>query len=237
MRFEIRAIKKTGAIILIILLVACSSKQSNSPQEGKTTSSFSNLSKVLHSHPEIRSPFLLSYLKKLNEKLYISAKQLRKTADLTVPETRLLESKQALAMAIFPNTLVISDSLIRLTDSEAEFAFVIAHEMAHHFLKHSHETSLSPSLQQQYELQADELALSILVNAGWNPLASLDAIKRFSHLFPYTEATFSDKSHYPSVNERLSQIAEKLKVTPQIGNFTSSEYRQVKHYLSQIKRM
>jgi len=84
------------------------------------------------------------------------------------------------AGASFDGTLVINTGLLNATDSDAQFAAAIAHELAHVTLNHGQLTFAAfVALHPQYQLQADQLAAAAAALGGDKvALTSLDYRRR-----------------------------------------------------------
>lgn len=76
--------------------------------------------------------------------------------------------------------IVISTEFIRSLEHEAEFAFVVAHEIAHLALNHydQNTSSLTPHERQTLEHEADTSALLMVIRAGYDPYVASQAIER-----------------------------------------------------------
>ena len=84
--------------------------------------------------------------------------------------------------------VVVTTAMTRLANDDDEIAFVIAHEMAHNILGHSHSSSdgifgfsFGLSRARQSELAADQLAVKLMSDGGYRPtggIAFLEAARR-----------------------------------------------------------
>jgi predicted Zn-dependent protease len=86
-------------------------------------------------------------------------------------------------MTLSDGTLVVSDRLLITLRSEAQLAFVLAHELGHLALKHHQtlgERKLSTSQRHAMEEEADSFALGVIAAAGYDPRAGLSALAVFS---------------------------------------------------------
>jgi hypothetical protein len=112
------------------------------------------------------------------------------------PEITVLPLEIPNAYAVWPNRIYLTKGLLRLAQSDAARAFVIAHEIAHLQLghrglsntfqgKHDHSQVLSAAMHQ--ELDADRLALTTLreshvaANDGIALLARLSSLEAAKH--------------------------------------------------------
>ena len=82
-----------------------------------------------------------------------------------------------MAFAIGADYIVVSRGLVLALENESELAFVLSHELAHQFLKHALKESLENSIdvskpplashRRALELEADRLAVKIVISAGY----------------------------------------------------------------------
>lgn len=103
------------------------------------------------------------------------------------PKIYIREDSSQSAFVLPNGTVVISTSLLESAASDDEVAFVIAHEASHILAKDqlpgpgADLTGLSdPTKLQLNEIRADASALSFMKNAGYDPGAALDILKRLS---------------------------------------------------------
>ncbi len=73
----------------------------------------------------------------------------------------------------------VSRTLLGMTDSDDEAAFVIAHELAHNVLAHPSARGRKASDIRKTERGADRLALWLMANAGFDPLAAPGFLRRW----------------------------------------------------------
>ena len=104
-------------------------------------------------------------------------------------------------------TVRISAKLANFTAIEDEFAFLVAHELAHNVLQHralldsadvkrgiGRMFGESKQLIRASEVEADRLALWLINNAGYDPAAGLTFMERFGR--KYGPGFFADGTHY-----------------------------------------
>lgn len=89
------------------------------------------------------------------------------TAELT-----LRDSQTVNAFAHDRDTVVITRALIQQTKSSSEIAFVMAHELAHLALGHDTHAGV------RGELEADALALKVVVALGFDPCSGSSVLER-----------------------------------------------------------
>jgi predicted Zn-dependent protease len=98
----------------------------------------------------------------------------------------VIDSDEPNAFSLGEGIIVITKGLILEINTEAELAAIIAHEMAHHLLGHCRDalTATANNKQNspkylfslQQELDADAIAVNLLVSARYNPQAMLIAL-------------------------------------------------------------
>jgi predicted Zn-dependent protease len=98
----------------------------------------------------------------------------------------VIESKEPNAFSLGEGIIVITKGLILEIDNEAELSAIIAHEMSHQLLGHCRDalTATANNKQNspkylfslQQELDADAIAINLLVSARYNPQAMLSAL-------------------------------------------------------------
>lgn len=105
------------------------------------------------------------------------------------PKILISHSLKGGAFAIGRNKIVLQEGLAKFVRNEGELAFVIAHELSHHLLGHTHSNlehflgGTSASLDRstiESELAADELALKLTTAAGYQPDAGHRLLSRIA---------------------------------------------------------
>lgn len=113
----------------------------------------------------------------------------------------------------------VSAKLAEFTPDDDEFATIVAHEMAHNLLNHQarlyaatterdsgRRVGKSRELIRQTEVEADQLAIWLMANAGYDPNAALRFIERYGR--KYGHGIFSDGTHYRWKKRREFMQAE-----------------------------
>lgn len=108
----------------------------------------------------------------------------------------------------------ISSRMVALTQSDADLAAVLAHELAHNVLRHRMRLDAlhvsrgllgqfgrNASLIRQTESEADRLGIYLLARAGYSPAAAMD----FWHRLRASVRTWGDTTH-PGWKERLAAM-------------------------------
>ena len=199
------------------LCCACSG-----PEAPPLSSAFANVSALRGRYPLIQRPTIQKYL----DTLILDLSTRRKSAGAY--EIQLFDSSRPFALSPAPGIIALSTGLILRCHTESELAFIIAHELAHHELKHVLQTqseSISAERSQQFELDADRFAVRAMLRAGINPLGSRDALSRFHQLLALEDA------RYPSMEERRQNIDATLALLPMIGTLDSRRFRELKDEL------
>ena len=133
----------------------------------------------------------------------------------------------------FPNGVVVVHSgLFRLTETEAQLAYVVAHEIAHAVQKHAWqealyhrgklralrwstagagyivESAIRRGYQRNLEDQADRLALAYMIRAGFDPRESLSFLKILEKTRQYMSGLFWDT--HRSYGQRRKALSEEI---------------------------
>lgn len=99
----------------------------------------------------------------------------------------------------------VSSGLVAYTRSDGELAAVLAHELAHHILRHPHALEAKgkrPRIRDT-EVEADRLSVYLMDAAGYSPA---DAIAFFTRWGPQTDlGILSDRTH-PGWKKRVATI-------------------------------
>jgi predicted Zn-dependent protease len=148
---------------------------------------------------EIDPPLSAEYLRYLTNRLTLNSSAGRRFG------VTLLNTDTPIAYSPGGGELVLSRGIIRATRTEAELAFVIAHEMSHDMLghvaqvQHHFPTQEGSAERKSLEVVADRHALQLLILAGFDPRASAQG------LFNVYEAAglSSRNSTHPEVEERV----------------------------------
>ncbi len=145
-----------------------------------------------------------SYLFELERRLVSALPAERRVA----VQMAILNTSESLAVSAPDGTILVSRGLVQRLDTEAEFAYVVAHEVAHLTLGHHGNDSAPRTL----ELDADKEALGIMALAGFDPRSSIRALGRNAQessldpsLHPGLNG-YADNQDYPSFEERINFI-------------------------------
>ena len=127
------------------------------------------------------------------------------------PNLKVVSTPVPNAFAVGSNEVVVSSSLLDLLESKSEYAFILAHELAHVLLGHSHQDdrveepldALRRHIKQEFE--ADMLAFKLLSNTDFEPQAALNVLSRLGK-FRHEEGLPTLSALYPSIQARISAI-------------------------------
>lgn len=197
------------ALAILLLLVGCSSQQSFEPQDPRasvdlTHESLLNTQSLIRRFGVVRQPEIARYLNLVAGRIdpYHNYK-------ITVLD-------QIAPMAVSPGGghISISSGLLKQLRTEAELAFVIAHEIAHQQMHHPEQLKtvegqlVMKDTVKEFELEADRKAVILITRSGYNPEAAIQAIPR-----AYRHADLkSDISDYPTPAERLSLVKRTIEL-------------------------
>lgn len=146
----------------------------------------------------IRDLRLKSYLENLQRRLLANAGL---SISLSVARTHEPFAKS------YPGSIIlISSGFIESCDSEAELAFVLAHEFGHVLLNHHADAvgSLSSEELRTREFSADKFAAGVLMRAGYSLRGAFSSIERMNSAWDFYGE--SEDSEYPSAAERIAKL-------------------------------
>lgn len=122
----------------------------------------------------------------------------------------ILNADAPMAFTTGGEFILISKGLILSLKSEAELAFIIAHEIAHDVLGHTKtEIFLDPKNasadeRREIEMDADLHALAMVMKGQYDPHSALGSLRHTYAAFPDLE--FS--SSYPDLSTRISKLSD-----------------------------
>lgn len=128
------------------------------------------------------------------------------------------------------NEIVVTDTLIKTSDSLDEIAAVIAHEIAHGVDNRQGAFNGAFSFlgnafnPKKYEYKSDKIAVDYLVKSGYNPLALITILNKIS-----AQYRFDWNSTHPLTSRRMAEIYEYIYVKyPQY--LVQNEFRENIYY-------
>lgn len=155
--------------------------------------------------------------------IYIVHQRLTYAAGFSSPiNPQIVRDKDPMALSYPDGTTILSIPLLRRLNSEAELAFVLAHELAHLRLGHFKRRKLIPA----DELKCDSIALGYLVNAGYSASAAVSALQKFE----YTEIV---ADRYPPSRIRIARLVSEVEQVIPINYSTSNDRK----YLALVRKL
>lgn len=132
------------------------------------------------------------------------------TASLgVIPVLSIHTAPRPNAYSISPNKVVVSSALLDLVETSSEFAFVLAHELAHVVLHHaSHESTDGPEPMIRREIEADAYAMKLLREGGFDPSAGLSVLSKLRE-FGRENGALLEHS-YPSLSVRFKALDRRI---------------------------
>lgn len=115
------------------------------------------------------------------------------------------------------NEIVLSNGLLKVVDSKAELAFVVAHELGHIVLRHNAADSSRYAFTGDSnvlhdgiarEIEADAFALKLLGASGFEPRSALRLLSRLAAFGADQGLTLTQS--YPSLEARLAALNGQL---------------------------
>lgn len=192
---------KPVAASLAIFLASCSNQKTSQRNQ-------ISIGAILSKYPQFEDPITLTQIRRVKSRIMMGL-------DLDQPEILVLATNEPIASAVNPRTLIISRGMLVRLQSEAELAFVLAHEIAHIIFHHDFTVRDSQRIPQE-ELEADKKALEILSSAGYDPKQSAALIMR--------EARDSPQSSYPERVTRLQSLLISWAQSPLPGITSTREF-------------
>lgn len=222
-----RALLSAGIAWLVMcasLLAACSRGPAPAPVEAMLQTEI--LLKQYGGRVDL--PFVNEYLSYLNQRLG----QGLESGTPDGLDIILLRSTRPVAFAPGRRSVLVSAGLIRLLNSEAELAFVLAHEIAHHELGHTLQYSASDAataeLRPELELAADRFAVATMAAAGYDPRAAVSALRN-----AYSHQQAGATASHPLLQERLTSIGDMIQSSGWLppGTLDRRSFKQIKQLL------
>lgn len=216
-------------IVLSGLLFGCASR---SPSPTPLEVDQRQLASLLRSHPAIADPQVTAFTQYLRDRLGTASQFQRKTGRAT-PQIIITSNPSPEAFAVGSRYVVVSSAMVKLLPTEAELAFVVAHEIAHQWLGHFERRQMKHFLAEQWEMEheADATALGITALAGYDPRSSKAALLR---VYQSIDPAASPTSH-PGLAERIAALHRRLISSgwQPPGTIDRRDYRSLRAFLSE----
>lgn len=103
-------------------------------------------------------------------------------------------------------TVVVSRGLLLSLSSEAELAFVLAHELGHDIEGHTVSTERTSADRQAYEFAADRFGLGLMALAGYDPRPAVQALAQLQRM----NDLWTIDPNYPDFVDRLAGLQTAL---------------------------
>jgi hypothetical protein len=138
--------------------------------------------------------------------------------------------------------IAVTPEMLKLTSNDSELAFVIAHEMAHNILHHAELLKGISTLFAQFgigssrikitEIQADDKAIDLMINAGFDINAPEIFLKKASRIIPFDFATT-----HPGIDRRINIVRAAIDRNNENKyiyniNYENAEISQIINYIS-----
>ncbi len=197
---------KIYSLIYSLIFVTCCHRTGN---VNSLQTALPKASVFVEKYGQVVSKKELSYLNYLQNRLsQVLVKSSRKNKNYKI---LLLNTKIPIASYAGEQIILISKGILVPAQYEAEFAFILAHEMAHQHLGHNPDDSNENNSSTAYfstsdesdEIDADRLAIATIAAAGYDPRYSISALRKvYSYAAPY----ILNDNNYPSLDKRVSEI-------------------------------
>lgn len=217
---------------MFLVLMGCSAQQQPSASSGMAQQHqvLRQIAQLEQLFGQVRHPAAQRYLTHLAQRL---------APDTAPQRVVLLDGREPWAASIGGGTVVLSRGMLLAVRSEAELAFVVAHELAHGMLGHHDTLPPSPSesiwhVDPALEQAADARAVQLLAQAGFDPRASISALQ--SVIARSTSA--QDRNARVAVHDRIAALAQVIlrsHWSPHLGS-EGREFRQLQQLMRSSAR-
>jgi predicted Zn-dependent protease len=160
------------------------------------------------------------YLRQLNERILR-----RSSLNTDDVEVVVVNSRELITGALPGNYVILSRGLLSRLDVESEFAFVLAHEFSHFLLGHFQN---SDDREPESELDADALAIQMMLRAGYEAEAARSALAK-----AYTSDAELVRGSHPNFPARLEALSKALQRSggSLAGTIDRRGYQEFRHSL------
>lgn len=118
------------------------------------------------------------------------------------PRVVILTTLDPVAVSPGNGAIIVSRGLLLRLSTEAELAFIIAHELAHEMLGHTEVSDRSPESRRALEFAADRFGLGLMAVAGYDPRPAVQALAELQRMTDL----WNDDPNYPDFVNRLAGL-------------------------------
>ncbi|MCO6431246.1 MAG: M48 family metallopeptidase [Deltaproteobacteria bacterium] len=192
-------------LVLSIWLPACSAKRQTSAEDSFREASLKT-NALVQRYGQIVGSEQTDYLASLERRLRTALPENYKREKPF--KVILIDTGKPLAYSPGAGFIIISRGMVRALGNEAQLVFVLAHEMAHYYLKHNFIASERDELfSPEQELAADKLAVGIMALAGWDPMQALTAIR---NIYKEARPFLLEHGTHPDPSARTAAIRQEM---------------------------
>lgn len=188
-------------------------------------------SALLQEFGELRQPAAAAFMRYVLDRLGSAVPPTYPRQDCSVT---LLASRRPIAVSFGGCEMALSSGLITSLGSEAELAFIVAHEMGHAYRGHAVSNHREQSGKRSaLELDADTWGLGVMALAGYDPRAATNALVRGYALLP----PGAPLDQYPAMEERVRAVEEQIVRSGwrPPGTIDRREFRQIQRVLRELR--
>lgn len=188
--------------LLLVLLPGCATHQPLSIdqyREGLLRSK-----QLVATYGQFENSFVRGYFDNLVERMQSA---LRRQNEVTVDyKVILLATSHPMALSAGGGFVLFSKGLVLSLGSEAELAFILAHEIAHQRLGHLDNLIDKEDQRPDLELAADRYAVPLMALAGYDPRMALSAL----HNAYNVGASWGHSGNYPDLDKRVEAVKSQI---------------------------
>jgi beta-barrel assembly-enhancing protease len=108
------------------------------------------------------------------------------------------------------NHVAITTGMLRLAKSDDEIAFVMAHEMSHNLLGHSHSSASQIFGARRSEIVADQMAVGLMTYAGYQPNSGISFLETARRRFWWSSLSLD----HPGFGSRIRAVTAAIAALP-----------------------
>ena len=214
-------------LLLFFLFGGCSAQNGSHPSSLSNVLSQEQTVQAFRKQcPPVRDPEVQQIVQSIGRRLASTRESPRYV------RIELLSCSSPFSLAVSSDLVLLSTGMLHRLPSESALAFVLAHELAHIWLKHiEHGNNERPSeYRQDDERDADKQALYTIIAAHYHPWAALETFSQ-PDLFQHGH---SPSATHPLIQERANTLHELLAQADwrPPGTVSSRSYKRMMHFLS-----